>query len=60
LNIVIVFQPCIELAVEADEGDPLAVVLLQPDQVAAESAGNLFRREIVVEAEVALVGSTAL
>jgi hypothetical protein len=48
-------QPGVVLAREADEGDPLAVVLLLPDEVAVELEGDEFGREIVVEAEVALV-----
>lgn len=54
-----VLQPRVELAVEADEGDPLAVVLLLPDEVAVELAGDFFRREVVVQAEVALIGCAA-
>jgi len=43
------------LAIEADQGDPLAVVVLLPDEVAVELAGNSYRREIVVQAEVEFV-----
>ena len=47
--------PRFKLPIKSDQRDPLALVLLLPDQIAVQFAGDLFGLQIVVQAEVALV-----